>query len=89
MKVSSHFELYLQRSDLRPASVRFKRQALRYLIGWFGDIEPQHFTIAIAEDYRIMLLKGRKKVSVNGYLSNIKPFFSWEQVRILPAGVAL
>jgi len=84
-QVASLFELYLARSDLRPASVRFKRAALRWFVEWFGDLEASQVTIATAEDYRTMLVSapsprsGRKrsKRCANGYLANFKPFWRW------------
>ena len=77
MSLAGMFELYLERSDLRPASVRFKRRAFRYFMQWFGDMPPETVTIAIAEDYRTRLAKGRSKRAANGYLANLKPFFKW------------
>jgi len=76
--IASLFELYLARSDLRPASVRFKRQALRYFVEWFEDLPAGRVTPAIAEDYRTLLATaGRSKRTANGYLANFKPFWSW------------
>jgi len=75
--VASQFELYLQRSDLRPSSIRFKRMALAHFLRAFGDLAVETVTPAIAEDYRMVLTKGRSKVSVNGYLANFKPFWVW------------
>jgi len=88
--VTSLFELYLARSDLRPASVRFKRQALRYFVEWFGDDPVGAITPAIAEDYRALLVaakaapgkqggRGLSKSAANGYLANFKPFWLWCQ----------
>lgn len=75
--VTVMFELYLSRSDLRPASVDMKRRACRYFVGWFGDISVGRVTAAMAEDYRTMLGRGRSPVSVNGYLNNFRGFWSW------------
>ncbi len=75
--VASCFELYLARSDLRPASVRFKRQALSHFLKWFGDMAVGDVTPAVAEDYRTLLVKGRSKRTANGYLANFKPFWNW------------
>jgi len=76
--IASCFELYLARSDLRPSSVRFKKQALRYFLKWFGDLEIGSVTPAIAEDYRTLLVKeGRSRSTANGYLANFKPFWNW------------
>lgn len=75
--LASCFEVYLERSDLRPASVRFKRKALAYFLEWFDDIPVGCVTAAKAEDYRKLLAKGRSKRSANGYLANFKPFFGW------------
>lgn len=75
--IASLFELYLARSDLRPASIRFKKQALRYFVEWFGDLPVGEITPAIAEDYRTLLAKGRSKCAANGYLANFRPFFGW------------
>ncbi|MHC4356510.1 MAG: tyrosine-type recombinase/integrase [Planctomycetota bacterium] len=75
--VASAYELYLARSDLRPASVRIKQRALGYFVEWFGDLPVGRVNAAVAEDYRTMLAKGRSKVSANGYLANFKPFWVW------------
>ena len=75
--VSKLFELYLSRSDLRPSSVRFKRRALKYFLGRFGDIAVGGCNLGIAEDYKILLAKGRSKSAANGYLANFKPFWEW------------
>lgn len=76
--VASLFNLYLARSDLRPSSVRFKTQAFRYFVAWFGDMPVSAVTPAMAEDYRTLLAtQGRSKRCANGYLANFKPFFSW------------
>lgn len=75
--VSKLFELYLSRSDLRPASIRFKRRALKYFTDWFGDVPVGNVNLAIAEDYKTLLAKGRSKRSANGYLANFKPFWEW------------
>jgi integrase len=71
------FELYLARSDLRPASIRFKRRALQYFVEWFGDMPVGAMNLAIAEDYKTLLAKGRSKRTANGYLANFKPFWGW------------
>lgn len=75
--LASWFELYLKRSDLRPASIRFKRKSFEYFLSWFGDLKPAEVTVGVAEDYRTLLAKGRKKKTANGYLANLKPFFKW------------
>ena len=75
--VASMFEVYLARSDLRPASIRFKRKANDYFIEWFGDIPVNQVKRSMAEDYKTMLAKGRKKRTANGYLANYRPFFRW------------
>jgi integrase len=83
--VAKQFELYLARSDLKPASVRFKRQALNYFLKWFGNPCVADVNRANAEDYRMMLLnqpsertgKKRSKSAANGYLANFKPFWFW------------
>lgn len=75
--VASWFEKYLQRSDLRPASVRFKKKAHDYFIEWFGNIPITEVKRTMAEDYRKMLAKGRKKKTANGYFSNYRPFWKW------------
>lgn len=77
MSVSKLYELYLSRSDLRPSSVRFKRRALRYFLEFFGDIPVGGCNLAVAEDYKTLLAKGRSKRSANGYLANFKPFWVW------------
>ena len=75
--VSKLFELYLARSDLRPSSVRFKKRAFGYFVKWFGDVPVGGITLAMAEDYKTLLAKGRSKRSANGYISNLRPFFVW------------
>lgn len=75
--IASMYELYLARSDLRPASLRFKRQALAHFLKWFGDVPVGSVTPAIAEDYRTLLAKGRSRRTANGYLANFKPFWNW------------
>jgi len=83
--VGELFELYLVRSDLRPSSIRFKRRALKYFLEWFGDMPVGGVNLAIAEDYKTLLLAipsprtGRKrtKIACNGYLANFKPFWNW------------
>lgn len=75
--VSELFELYLSRSDLRPSSVRFKRRAFKYFLERFGDIEVGGCNLGIAEDYKILLARGRSKSAANGYLANFKPFWEW------------
>lgn len=77
MSVSKLYELYLNRSDLRQSSVRFKRRALKYFVEWFGDIPVGGVNLAVAEDYKTLLAKGRSKRSANGYLANFKPFWVW------------
>lgn len=79
--ISSLYELYLSRSDLRPLSMEFKRRALELFVAEFGNIPIGQVTAAIAEDFRTVLAKGRSRVTVNGYLSNFKPFFRWCQRR--------
>lgn len=87
--VQAMFNLYLSRSDLRPASVDIKRRACRYFCQWFGsaipsadgevkyDLPVRAVTTAMASDYRTMLGKGRTEVSVNGYLNNFRSFWTW------------
>jgi integrase len=78
--IASCFQLYLARADLRPSSVRFKEQALKYFVRWFGDLPVDQVTPAVAEDYRTLLAtEGRSKSCANGYLANFKPFFVWLQ----------
>lgn len=77
MSVSELFELYLSRSDLRPSSVRFKRRALKYFLERFGDIPVGGCNLATAEEYKILLAKGRSKSAANSYLANFKPFWEW------------
>ena len=78
--IASCFPLYLARADLRPSSVRFKEQALKYFLKWFGDLPLDQVTSAIAEDYRTLLAtEGRSKSCANGYLANFKPYFVWLQ----------
>lgn len=75
--VSELFELYLTRSDLRPSSIRFKRRALKYFLERFGDIEVGGCNLGIAEEYKMLLARGRSKSAANGYLANFKPFWEW------------
>lgn len=75
--VASLFEVYLERSDLRPASVDIKRRACRYFLRWFGDPPVGAVDSATAEDYRTLLGRGRSAVTVNGYLENFRPFWVW------------
>jgi integrase len=76
--IASCFQLYLARADLRPSSIRFKEQALKYFVAWFGDPPVDQVTPAMAEDYRSLLAtEGRSKSCANGYLANFRPFFSW------------
>jgi integrase len=75
--VASLFEVYLARSDLRPASVRFKRKAHNYFLRWFGDMPVTEIRRSVIEDYKNLLSKGRKKRSANGYFANYRPFFNW------------
>lgn len=71
------FELYIERSDLRPSTVRFKKKAHDYFMKWFKLSYPEDVTLAKAEDYRKLLAKGRSKSSANGYLRVYKPFWAW------------
>jgi integrase len=75
--VTAMFDLYLARSDLRPASVDVKQRACRFFVQWFGDVPVASVTAAMAADYRTMLGRGRKVLSVNGYLNNFRSFWSW------------
>lgn len=75
--VSRMHELYLQRSNLRPASIDVKQRACRYFIEWFGDPPVGRVTSAIAEDYRTMLGRGRGATTVNTYLENHRAFWTW------------
>jgi len=76
--IASCFELYLGRADIRPATLRFKRQALRYFVEWFGDMPIGDVAPAVIEDYRTLLAKeGRSKRTANGYMAVFRPFFGW------------
>jgi len=75
--VSAMFSLYLERSDFRPATIEFKRRALGYFVEWFGDLPVGEVDVTVAGDYRTMLGKGRSKRSVQGYLNNFRPFWTW------------
>jgi integrase len=75
--ISSAFELYLERSDLRPNSIRAKHQALTYFVEFFGDMSVGRVTPALAEDYRAMLAKRMLETSANTYLDNFQPFWRW------------
>ncbi len=75
--VSSLFQLYLSRSDLRESSVAIKSRAVGFFIKALGDMDVSEIRYAHAEDYRNCLAKGREKESANIYLKNIKPLFNW------------
>ena len=75
--VSSLFQLYLSRSDLRESSIAIKSRAIGYFVKIFGDMDVQMIRYAHAEDYRKWLAKWRQKESANIYLKNIKPLFNW------------
>ncbi len=81
--VSTLFKLYLERSDLRPASIEFKQRACALFIEWFGDLPVGGVLPATAQSYRAMLSKtgrspqGRSQTSVRGYLDNFRPFWKW------------
>jgi len=75
--IASLHELYVRRADLRPNSVKIKERALGYFLEWFGDMPVDKVNIAIAEDYRELLSKGRSRAAANTYLANFKPFFTW------------
>lgn len=75
--VSSLFQLYLSRSDLRESSIAVKSRAVGYFVKAFGDMDVDMIRYAHAEDYRNCLAKGRAKESANIYLKNIKPLFNW------------
>lgn len=87
--VASYFELYLSRQPLKPASVDMKRRACRIFCEEFGrpssdpggvvkmDLPVSEVTSSMAEEYRTVLGVGRQQVSVNGYLNNFKPFWTW------------
>ena len=75
--VSSWHEVYLGRSNLRPASVEIKRRVCSFFCEAFGDPPIGRVTAAMAEDFRTLLGRGRTAVSVNGYVNNFRPFWSW------------
>ena len=87
--VKAMFEKYIERSDLRPASVDIKWRACRFFLKWFGhpgkdpdgevqyDLPVREVTQPMAADFRTMLGRGRKKSAVNGYLNNFRAFWSW------------
>ena len=78
--ITSAFELYLSRADLRPNSVRLKKKALEMFVRWFGDLSVEAVTPAIAEDYKAMLAgDGRSRQAANVYLANFRPF--WRRLR--------
>lgn len=79
--VASLFNLYLERSDFREATVEFKQRTLNRFVGWFGDLPVASINVTHAEDYRAMLSKTLKPKSVCGYIENFKPFWSWLQKR--------
>lgn len=76
-KITNRFELYLKCSQLAESSIAIKSRALGYFCELYGDCEVKEITYGRAEDYRNYLLKGRSEVSVNIYLKNFAPFFSW------------
>lgn len=75
--VSKMHKLYLERSNLRPASIDVKQRACEYFVEWFGDVPVREVTTSMAEDYRTMLGRGRGAVSVNTYLNCFRPFWAW------------
>jgi len=75
--VSKMFKLYLERSNLRAASIDIKARACRFFIQWFGDLSICEVKKTMADDYRTMLRRGRTATSVNSYLNNFRPFWAW------------
>lgn len=83
--ITEMFELYLQRADLRPASVRIRRTAMKFFLEWFGDRPVDEVDGVMIEDYKTMLVNvpcsgrggRRSKSAANAYLGNFKPFWSW------------
>lgn len=74
--VKEAFEVYLERSDVRPNSVRAKRRALMLFVEAFGDPPVTAVTPAMAEDFKVILAKGgRSKSGANTYLNVFKPMF--------------
>lgn len=83
------FELYLSRQPLRAASVDIKRRACRFFVETYGrpssdpdgetrlDLPVGEVTPAMAEDFRTILSAGRSQSSVNSYLNNFRPFWTW------------
>jgi integrase len=57
--------------------VRVKEKALGYFVDWFSDLEIGQVNASIAEDYMVMIAKGRRKSAANTYLDNFKPFWRW------------
>jgi len=75
--LTSLFKLYLDRSALAESSVEIKTRALRYWNESLGDMPVADVRYSHAEDFKVVLAKGRSQSAANTYLANFKPFFSW------------
>lgn len=85
LSIAGAFETYLQRSDIAESTVEVKRRALQYFLEWFGDMEVGSFTSNIAEEYKVLLGKGRSSGAANTYLRVFAPFGRWLWARGLVA----
>lgn len=76
--VSELHRVYLERRDLRPATVESYCRACRWFCRWFGDPAAASVTPLMIEDYRTMLRRRLgKPSSVVNYENWFKPFWSW------------
>lgn len=75
--ITNYHVLYLARAGVAESTAELKNRALRYFIKFFGDLPVDEVKYSHAQDFKVMLAKGRTKCSANIYLSNFKPFFSW------------
>jgi len=71
------YQSYLQCRKLADLSVEIKSRAVRYFLNLFGDIDARDVSFGHVEDYQSWLSKGRSGQSVNIYMDNLKPLFSW------------
>jgi hypothetical protein len=84
--VSSLFERYLARQDIKPNTVLSKQRALRYYLAIVGDSPVGEVRPADCEDFKAALVKEddrgdarMSKSSANTYINVFRPFFQWAQ----------
>lgn len=77
MKQSEAFQLYLSRAALADSSAAIKSRAAGLFTELFGDMDVSDVTYGHAEDFQNWLGKSRSKQTVNIYVKNFKPFWSW------------